>query len=132
MAIDIINTPKEEENACQMREGCKELWDAAEEWLHELVLPKRSRPRRRSAAPTSLRDFVVESKIKGESEEYGFDVFAQEVFEIVDKITIEIEKRFGTRNITIMQGITSLCQIPLYFLNEEILTALFQVSISNV
>ncbi len=106
---ELVTTLKEQEDYCRLEEGRKRFGEKAEELADFLELPESSRARRTRTAPIAFKDYVMEANI-GENAPNNRDCdgFVQDVFEIVGKVDAESEKRFGSKNIPIMQDITSL------------------------
>ncbi|XP_033120855.1 uncharacterized protein LOC117119979 [Anneissia japonica] len=120
-AVDLIGTLKEEIIDCRTRKSCQEFWEAAETIADKLCLPETSRPKRKVAPPAVLSAYHVESNIQQHTTD-GFDVFVQNVFEVIDKIDGELNRRFSDKNLTIMKGISSLCPTSKTFLEPGPLT----------
>ena len=65
----------------------------------------------------------MEAKIEENLGQVCFDYFVRDVYEIVDKVNAELQKRFDEKNIVMMQGVTSLCPTSSSFLDEDQLVA---------
>ncbi|KAJ8038256.1 hypothetical protein HOLleu_15628 [Holothuria leucospilota] len=50
-----------------------------------------------------------------------FDSYVQDVYEIIDKVDAEFERRYNKDNIAIMKGITSLCPTSSKYLDQSAL-----------
>ena len=122
-AIDLIATLKEELDACRTREKRQQFWHEAQNVADRLSLPDDIRPVRNRRPPAALQHFFVEAYIEGNLEQAGFDEFVRDVYEIVDKVNAELKRRFGEKNIVMMQGVTSLCPNSSSFLDEDSLVA---------
>ena len=117
-AIDLIDTLKEEIQACRTRESCQKFWDDAEEVSDRLDLPENARPVRRRRLPAALQDCVVDAVVEDDVG-IGFDGYVRDVYEIIDKLDAELQRRFDEKNITMMRGITSLCPSSPSFMDEN-------------
>ena len=118
-AIDLIATLKEEIQVCRSRKQCESFWDDADEVANRLNLPENARPVRQRKLPAALQDSVVEANVEYEAAREGFNGYVQDVYEIVDKVYAELEKRFGDKNIDIMKGISALCPSSTKFMDLE-------------
>ena len=78
LTINLIDTLKEEIQACRTRESCQKFWDDAEEVSDRLDLPENARPVRRRRLPAALQD-CVEDNVG-----IGFDGYVRDVYEIID------------------------------------------------
>ena len=70
-----------------------------------------------------MQDAVVEVNIEEVAAGVGFDGYVRDIYEIVDKVLAELQKRFDNENITMMRGITYLCPISPSFMDENSLEA---------
>lgn len=85
--------------------------------------PKNVRRFRRRRPPAALADCIVEHSVENHATGVGFDHYVRDVYEIVDKISAEVEKRFGNKNIVMMRGITALSHGYTTFTDENRLMA---------
>ena len=88
-----------------------------------LNLPEDAIHVRRRRPPAALEDAVVEVNIEEEAAGVGFDGYVRDIYEILDKVLAELQKRFDDENVTIMRGITYLCPISPSFMDENSLEA---------
>ena len=120
-AIELVETLKEELREIRTRESCQQLWEAAEEKSVMLNLPENARPVRQRALPQALRDYAVVANVE-EQANNGFEGYAQDVFEVIDCVGVELERRFDHQNMKMMEGISSLTPKSQSFLDEDIIT----------
>ncbi|KAJ8030264.1 Zinc finger MYM-type protein 1 [Holothuria leucospilota] len=124
-AIDLIGTMREEIGAFRSRESCLKFWEEAQKVADEIGLPATSRAVRRRAPPAALEGFAVEAPIETSRRENSdspeFDSYVQDVYEIIDKVDAEFERRYNKDNIAIMKGITSLCPTSSKYLDQSAL-----------
>ena len=103
--IKLVETLNEELREILTRESCQQLWEAAEEKYVMLNIPENVRPVRQRALPQALRDYAVVTNVEGQAKN-GFDVYAQDVFEVIDRVDAELERRFDHQNIKMIKGIS--------------------------
>ena len=66
-----------------------------------------------------MHDYVIEGSVEEEVAGVGFEGYFCDVCEIIRKVNLELQKRFGEKNIVMMRGITSLCPSSTSFLDEN-------------
>jgi hypothetical protein len=134
-AIDLIAMLKEELQVCRSGDKCQEFWDDKEVVGNRLNLPENARAVRRRRPLAALQDFIVEATIEDGATGAGFEEYIRDVYEIVDKVNAELEKRFDDNNVVMMKGISTLSPGSTTFLDENSLAAfanLFHANIINL
>ena len=77
--------------------------------------------KRKRHTPAWLNQYVVEAPI-GENEDNNEISFRRTIYEIIDKVTTELDKRFTCKNIDLIEGVMALNPASVNFLNEEKIT----------
>ena len=88
----------------------------AEEIADRLNLPETTREGSKKRAPTTLQDHIVEAPLN-ETSTGGLDEYVQDIYQILEKASAELCKRFDEKNTTMIRGITALCPTSNSFLD---------------
>lgn len=122
-STEVIQILRENLSSCKEEKTCDELWNQSEATADRLSLPRSAPVRENNRArklPDHLKQLIVEVEapwaVKTEKE-----LFSSQITEIVEQIILELDWRFSSNNIIIMNGIAALTPSSINFLDEQMI-----------
>lgn len=126
---EVIQILRENLSSCKEEKTRDELWNQSEATADRLSLPRSAPVRENNRSrklPDHLKQFLIEIEapwaVKTEKE-----LFSSQVTEIVEQIILELDRRFSSNNITIMNGIAALTPSSINFLDEEMILSFGEI-----